>query len=307
MHTSERDPSLLNILSLMTINIFFANCAPKVQPILLETALGRGKRKTMDDREEFYRRVINRRIQDKNSSILVCGGGSLDKNVLESSGYTNVLISNLDERMSGSEFAPFEWKYENAESLSFEDGTFDYVVIHAAIHHASSPHRVLTEMYRVARKGIIAIEARDSIVMRLFEKFGFVQTYEHAAVFYNDSRYGGMNNTDIPNYIYRWNEREVEKTIRVYAPYADHNFVYDYGTAFPCTPVLEKKGIIKYVLLKMMEPFYWLFAKLFPKQQNLFCFYIEKPSLPDALFPWLLFHEGKIGFNKEWGSRKYKS
>jgi hypothetical protein len=96
--------------------------------------------------------------------------------------------------------------------------------------------------------------------MRLFEKLKFVQTYEHAAVFYNDCRYGGVNNTDIPNYIYRWSERDVEKTINVYAPYADHNFFYSYSTAFPCTPDLEKKGIIKYVFLKLAKPFYWLFV-----------------------------------------------
>jgi SAM-dependent methyltransferase len=261
----------------------------------------------MDEREEFYRSVLNLRIKDKQASILVCGGGSFDKTVLESAGYTNVVISNLDERMTGDEYAPFGWKYENAESLSFDNESFDYVVIHAAVHHASSPHKVLTEMYRVALKGILVIESRDSFVMRLFEKLKFVQTYEHAAVFYNDCRYGGVNNTDIPNYIYRWSERDVEKTINVYAPYADHNFFYSYSTAFPCTPDLEKKGILKYVFLQLAKPFYWLFVKLFPSQQNLFCFYIEKPLLPDALFPWLIFNDGKIAFNREWASEKYKT
>jgi SAM-dependent methyltransferase len=231
----------------------------------------------------------------------------VDKSVLENSGYTSVVISNLDERMIGSEFAPFGWKYENAESLSFDDESFDYVVIHAAVHHAPSPHKVLTEMYRVARKGVLAIEARDSIVMRLFEMLKFVQTYEHAAVFYNGCRYGGVNNTDIPNYIYRWTEREVEKTIKAYAPYADHNFHYDYGTAFPCTPVLERKGIIKFLFLKLMKPLHWFFANIFQKQQNLFCFYIEKPLLPDALFPWLQLDEGKIGFDRKWANKKYKT
>ena len=59
----------------------------------------------------------------------------------------------------------------------------------------------------------------------------------------------------------------------------------------------------------LVRPFYWVFVKLFPRQQNLFAFYIEKPLIPEALFPWLVFddHERKIKFNKKWGDQKYKS
>ena len=40
-----------------------------------------------------------------------------------------------------------------------------------------------------------------------------VQEYEHAAVFYNDCVFGGVKNTPIPNFIYRWTRRDIEKTI----------------------------------------------------------------------------------------------
>lgn len=260
----------------------------------------------MNERVGFYRRLVCKRIKDKNASILVCGGGTCDKRVFEDLGFTTVTISNLDERMDGNEYASFKWKYENAESLSFEDQSFDYVVIHAAIHHASSPHKVLTEMYRVARKGVLAIEPCDSIIVRIFEKLKFAQTYECAAVFYNECQYGGVNNTDIPNYVYRWSERDVEKTIKSYAPFVEHNFHYDYGTGFPTTPKLENKGKLKHLFLITMKPFYWLFVKMFPKQQNLFGFYIEKPTLPEMLFSWLIFNGEKIVFNKEWGEKKFK-
>jgi hypothetical protein len=57
-----------------------------------------------------------------------------------------------------------------------------------------------------------------------------------------------------------------------------------------------------------MSPFYHVFIKLFPKQQNLFSFYIEKPAVLDSLLPWLIFDntENKIVFNKKWGDQKYK-
>lgn len=259
-------------------------------------------------RSIFYQKSVDSIIKDKNSTILICGGGIFDKDTFQKLGFKNVTISNLDVRMQGNEFEPFQWKYENAEDLSFEDNYFDYVVIHASIHHASSPHRVLTEMYRVAKKGILAIESRDSVIMRLLIKCGWTLNYEHEAVFHHECKYGGVNNTEIPNYIYRWTEREIEKTIQSYAPCFEHNFIYKYGYDFPFTPKKEKGGGSKYVILKIFEPFYKVFVKLFPKQQNLFSFYIEKPNSNNSLFTWLKIEDnGKITFNKEWAEQKYKS
>lgn len=263
----------------------------------------------MNEREAFYRRIVSEQIRDKGASILVCGAGGLDKQVFTDLRFSDVTLTNLDERMDDGEYAPFKWKHENAEALSFNNSAFDYVVVHAAIHHASLPHKVLTEMYRVARKGVLAFESRDSLIMRFFEKTRLTQVYEYAAVYYNDCKYGGMNNTEIPNFVYRWTEREIEKTIQAYAPYFKHKFLYRYGSAFPCTPELEAKGVNKITFLKLMCPFYWLFTKIFVKQQNLFAFYIEKPVIENSLFPWLILDERgrKIKFNKKWGDQKYKS
>ena len=263
----------------------------------------------MNEREAFYEYGVSEFIKDRDARILVCGGGVRDRDVFERLNFRNVTISNLDARMKGDEFSPFQWKYENAESLSFERESFDYVVIHAAIHHASSPHRVLTEMFRVAKKGLLAFESRDSFVIRCLERFGVTQTYEQTAVYYNDCKFGGVNNTDIPNYVYRWTEREIEKTIQSYAPHSQHAYRYRYGVAFPATPKRENRGGIKIGLLNLLRPVFGLLVKLFPKQQNLFAFYVEKPPANKALFPWLKYNEaeGRIAFSKEWGDLRYKS
>jgi len=262
-----------------------------------------------NEREGFYRKIVSEQIKDKNASILICGAGNLDKQVFLDLGFSDVTLSNLDERIDDGEYAPFKWKHENAEALSFNNSAFDYVIAHAAIHHTFSPHKVLTEMYRVAKRGLLAFESRDSILMRFLERSQLTQVYEYAAVYYNDCKYGGANNTETPNFIYRWTEREIEKTIQAYAPYFKHKFTYKYGAAFPCTPELEAKGSNKVILLKLIRPFYWLFAKIFFKQQNLFAFYIEKPTIPNSLLPWLFFDEKerKIKFHKKWGDQKYKS
>ena len=44
-------------------------------------------------------------------------------------------------------------------SFGFEDGAFDFVVVHQGLHHCHSPHRGLLEMYRVARRGGAGVRA----------------------------------------------------------------------------------------------------------------------------------------------------
>ena len=101
----------------------------------------------------------------------------------------------------------------------------------------------LTELVRVAKKGAIFFESYDSFTMRLLVKLKFTLEYEHAEVFYNDSKYGGVNNTEIPNYVYRWKKREVEKTINSMAPYAQHNFSYSFGYDIPLLSKRQKEKI----------------------------------------------------------------
>jgi SAM-dependent methyltransferase len=260
-----------------------------------------------DVRVTFYANCVREMIPDSSSSILVCGGGEFDKSVLLSCGFSNVTISNLDTRMNAASYAPYQWAFENAESLSYKDNAFDFVIIHAAIHHASSPHRVVTEMYRVARKGVLAIESRDSITMKLFEKLNLTQVYEQAAVYYNEGKYGGVNNSEIPNFIYRWTEREVEKTIKTYAPHVRHEFAYRYAMSFPVSAQVDKNGVLIFALLKLAQPFFWILTRLFKKQQNLFAFFIKKPSVPADLFGWLkLDGHQTIRFDMSWGEAKFK-
>ena len=262
----------------------------------------------MNDREKFYYSVITKIIKDKNATVLICCGGELDKNTFKLAGFNNVTISNLDDRIVGSEFLPYNYKYEDIISLSFNNDSFDYTVVHDGIHHTSLPHKSITEMYRVAKKGVVCIESRDSLLIRIFSKFGLIQEYEHSAVYYNDCQYGGVNNTEIPNYVYRWTERDVEKTINSFAPHAKNNFNYEYGSAYPQITEKENNNRFKLLFLKLIQPLYWVLIKIFRKQQNLFAFYIEKPVITDSLHPWLEIDEKQnIIFNKNWGNHKYRS
>ncbi|WP_248896706.1 class I SAM-dependent methyltransferase [Haloplanus halobius] len=57
-----------------------------------------------------------------------------------------------------------EYQQENAEALSFDDGSFDYVFCKESYHHFPRPMLALYEMLRVARKGVVLIEPSDSFI-----------------------------------------------------------------------------------------------------------------------------------------------
>jgi ubiquinone/menaquinone biosynthesis C-methylase UbiE len=254
----------------------------------------------------FYKDIINEMINNKDATILVIGGGENDKIVFIENGFINVTISNIDERQDDNEYYPYKHSYQNAENLSYSNSEFDYVTAHATLHHFSSPHRGLIEMYRVAKKGVIVIESRDSWFMRLLIRFNITPAFETAAVYDNNCKYGGVNNTCIPNYIYRWTEQEVEKTIKSYAPYVRHKFSYRYGLDEP-SATKRSKSFFKKIIINIMSPLYRLMVKIFPKQQNLFAFVITKPVIPDDLQPWIKFDAGVMSFNEAWAAKRIKA
>jgi ubiquinone/menaquinone biosynthesis C-methylase UbiE len=92
---------------------------------------------------------------------------------------TAVTISNLDhhDRIE-SNYAPYAWVRQDAENLTVTDDSYDWVVVNAGLHHCGSPHRALCEMLRVARQGVLVLEARDSFLMRIAVRFGLTVQHE---------------------------------------------------------------------------------------------------------------------------------
>ena len=226
---------------------------------------------------KFYKKNLKEFIPDINASILVCGAGISDSKVFEMLSYKNVTMSGMDlrEGITGR----FKQLQENAEALSFEDNTFDFCVMHASVHHTRLPHKVITELYRVSSKGFLVIEGRDSLFMRLTQYIGLTEEYEVKGNFPGS----GVNGTDIPNYIFRWTEKEIIKTIKCYEPRFKHRFAFRYGSYYPdgAGKSTWKRGIIK-----ILYPLYWILKSIFPKQQNRFAFFVYKPD-DKHLLPWL--------------------
>lgn len=236
------------------------------------------------ERRGFYVRTVERLLEagvlDRGGSVLVVAGGDLDREVFAELGFGNVTISNL----GGGDVVA------DAEELPFEDGSFDAVVVSAGLHHCRSPHRALLELYRVARRVAVALEARDSGLMRLAMCLGFVDEYELTAVAANDFRGGGVRDTAVPNYVYRWTEREVEKTIASYAPHAPHRLLFFHELELPFSVVDATGGPLRRLAARLALPLLRLVTRVAPGQANLFAFAVLKPT---GLHPWL--REGPTG------------
>ena len=247
---------------------------------------------TYANRLSFYAETIALWIPDRNATVLVVGGGPNDQQVFESLGFHQVTFTNVDSVIRRTQGDGSLLAAADAEDLAYADNSFDYAVVHAVLHHCRSPHRALLELYRVAAKAAIFFESRDSLSMRLVERAGLGSTYEISAVAANNGLSGGLRDTGIPNYIYRWTEREVEKTIASCAPHFRHTFSYAHGFGTPCQ-TNNRMGMSSRLKTAILVC-YRLFVIFFPSQRNLFACRIEKPVNPRDLQPWLGIEQGEI-------------
>jgi ubiquinone/menaquinone biosynthesis C-methylase UbiE len=235
---------------------------------------------------EFYSRVLTQLVKEgslsRDDSILVICGGHTDLAALRGAGFTNVTISNVDEGYV-EEIKPYKWVRQNAELLTFPDRSFDWTMVHAGLHHCMSPHKALIEMYRVARKGALVLEARDSALIRVAAAWGLTVHYELEAVVINGWTQGGVQNGPIPNFIYRWTEREVRKTIETAYPAKVHDIRYFYAMRDPFER-LALGGMVKRSVAAVL----WVAARamhfVLRKQCNSFGFVIRDTG---KLKPWM--------------------
>jgi SAM-dependent methyltransferase len=257
-------------------------------------------------RTPFVESVLTTLIADdvlnRSDSVLAVCAGAAERNLFARLGLTKAVISNVDEAAAGEGLEPFDWSYQDATNLTFDDLSFEFSFVKDGLHHTSAPHRAVLEMYRVSRRGIIVIESRHSLLMRLANRMGLSPEYEIEAVIDHGFREGGLNNTDVPNYIYRWTESEFTKTIRSFDPVGGHTFRFFYGLNLPFTKVEGSKSPVQLRLIELTWPAVELLTRVFKKQCNSFAMVALKPRLPDDLWPWLALEDGNVHFNREYAS-----
>ena len=111
-------------------------------------------------------------------------------------------------------------------------------------------------MYRVAKIGVLFLEPYDSWITRLGVKIGLGQRWEFAAVVAHGCEYGGVANSAIPNYIYRWSRNDIQKTVECFAPYGEHTYRYFHALRMPWGQLLRRKNPIIPILPGWLGHFY---------------------------------------------------
>jgi hypothetical protein len=140
--------------------------------------------------------------------------------------------------------------------------------------------------------------------MRLAVRLGAVDEYELAAVAAHGLRSGGVANTSTPNYVYRWTEREVEKTVASFAPHVRHRIRFVREFELPETLVEADRGA-RAGLLRLAGPVVSGITRILPSQANLFAFVVEKPQLPADLQPWMRVEDGELLPDPDVVGRRY--
>jgi SAM-dependent methyltransferase len=246
----------------------------------------------------LYRKTLEALLQSgdisKSDSIVVFCGGRYDAELLTDLGFSNVTLTNIDARTEGN-VGGLKWERQEAETTTYADNEFDVAIVRNGLHHCHSPHRALLEMYRVARKVAIAFEARDSLLMKAARRASFTPEFELEAVSDEGFESGGLMNGPIPNFIYRWTEWEVVKTVRSFDPAHVDDVRFFYGLLLPTLRFEHVKAPVKRIVLKLLAPVVRAFVMFFPKQGNQFGFAIFKTG---RLQEWLEDQNGKIRLSK---------
>lgn len=222
-------------------------------------------------RWNFYKKKLLENI-DKKSNFLLISGSLNEIKILNELGYVNFNVTYHDKNdLNILKNEGFELNknlfYADLRNLNFTENSFDYVVTNATLHHLDQPHRAIIEMYRVAKKGVLIIESNDSLLMRLACKLNFAEEFEVSSIS-SDNKTGGLLDTGIPNYVYRWTEREFVKTIKSYDPKNINYIKFTYDNDL--TNIKSSK-----LFLKLLAPLIRLFFFIFKKQQNCVSIFID--------------------------------
>ncbi len=154
-------------------------------------------------------------IKDKKLTWLTVGDAyGHDAKYLLNNGVEDVIASDLnDDFLQISKEIGFIKKYsaENAEKLSLEDNSIDYILCKESYHHFPRPFAALYEMIRVAKKGIIIIEPQDPIskIPLLLFLTNMLEKFKSGLI--NKVWKNRFSYEEVGNFVYKVSEREFEK------------------------------------------------------------------------------------------------
>ena len=111
-------------------------------------------------------------------------------------------------------------------------------------------------------------------MMKIMTKLKFAEEYEISAISNPDS-FGdqGVDNSNIPNYVYRWTENEVKKLINSYNPKFEHQINYEYEFEISNIAQKIKNRIIKKIFM-IVIPLMVSILKIIFKNKPIFSLFL---------------------------------
>lgn len=281
---------------------------------MAEVTAGEGSPTDRSRFEQTLRKCVATTGIDVLEDVLIVGGSFRDVHSLYRAGFRRMTLSNVEPLVDAeSELMPgadITLLYADLEKLPVGDGSYDLVLAHEVLHHCRSPHAALVEMLRVSRRHVVIMEPNDSLVMRWLARLRLSAPYELPAVIYNDYKKGGVNNTSIPNYIYRWDLRTLDQTVAACLPefevelylrrYWDFNVTAEELDRRRETRIGAITKIVRPRLFIALLHTFQSMANCLPwtaAQGNKFFACITKR---DALKPWIVHRDDGFGFNREY-------
>lgn len=257
--------------------------------------------------ESFLARLLSLRLLQTNNRILICGAEIRDVQAMQNSGMVDFELSNIVQH-SEAISSHFVCHVENLENLSHADESFDFVIAHQVLHHCLHPHRALAEMYRVSRKGVIFFEPKDSLLTWLGVRLGIGQEFETASVHAHRLEGGGSADSSIPNYVFRFSEREVRKFFSAANPIGPHRIIFESFVRLPTNQLKSRLPQAVHPAIDLFGVLILGLARYFGAFANSFAVLVLKPSVSGPLFPWLTrTPSGEVVPFKEWFDARYKS
>jgi len=139
----------------------------------------------------------------REDTVLTVGGSAHEEKFFSEMGFDNVPHTNL-----GGEHPV------DARALPFSPESFDLVFTEATLHHLDKPHQAIYEMVRVSRCSVVICKTQDNLMMQVVLRLCIAEDYELSAVKAHGGKSGGVNDTHVPNFVYRWRNGELVKVFQ---------------------------------------------------------------------------------------------
>ena len=251
--------------------------------------------------DTFYAETLRRlkkagRLHETMSILVVCGT-HVDRDVFFNEGFKDVTISNINESHGDDRIAPYRWMRQDVEALSVEDAAYDWLVVHHGLHHCRRPHNALLEMYRAARVGILVCEPRDNVLVRIGKGLGVGQEYEVHAVADNEQVGGGVNDSAIPNFVYRWRPREIIDCLKAYSPEFEIEHTLYHHLEVHWHDLKVKRNKIPWCIALLSWPLLRVGVACIPSLANTFALAVYKTN---RTHPWLKQTDRGVLPDNEW-------